>query len=307
MKQLRQVQISNLLFIDTETARLQKDLKEGSPDYLAWEFMIKKQLRKGEIEDIKADYYERSALYAEYSRLVCISVGRIKDGKLVITSYKDSSEKELLERFMSDLDIFLKHRPEARLVGHSVKGFDIPFIFRRCLVNQVIPNSLIDIAGLKPWEVTALDTKELWKASGYYNSSLVALCLALNIPSPKNDISGADVSEVYYNEGEAGLARISEYCERDVMAVANVVKRCRFEPIFDSYEPQEPKERKELGLMDRIGKAGAISERDKEELLRKAEGATIEKKEKIIKMLKASLIVAGKSLSEDLELAILSA
>lgn len=306
MKQLRDVRLSDLLFIDTETARTQKQLVKGTPDFEAWEYMVK---RKAENEgiDIEEDYLERSGLYAEFSRLVCISVGTIRDGKLQITSYTDGSEKELLERFMGDLDLFLQHKPDARLVGHSVKGFDIPFIFRRSLVNGVCPNRLIDVGGLKPWEVTALDTKDLWKGSGYYPASLISVCLALGIPSPKSDITGAEVGEVYHNEGEAGLKRIAEYCERDVMAVANVVLKCRFEEIVSDYTRQEPKGRKKLGLMDRIGKTGLITQRDREEIMAKVEGKGIADKERVIKLLKASLILSKKELSQDLELAILSA
>lgn len=307
MMQLKQVLLEDLVFIDTETVRTQENLKEGTPDFEAWEYMVKKQMRNGEIIDVKQDYLDRSALYAEFSRLACISVGRIKDGKLKITTYKDADEKELLERFMGDLDQVLKHRPNTNLVGHSVKGFDIPFMFRRAMVNYVTPNRLIDVGGLKPWDLTCLDTKELWKGTGYYNASLIAVCLALGIPSPKGDITGAEVGDVYYKEGEAGLKRIAEYCERDVMAVANVVKRCRFEDIFTEYEAVEPREKVELGLLDRIAKAGSISDTNKAEILEKVKGATIDEKEKQIKLLKGALVVSGNELDQDLELAILSA
>lgn len=306
MLQLRQVKLEDLVFIDTETARLQKELKEGTPDYDAWEYMKKRKLEK-DGGDIKEEYIKTAGLYAEFSRLLCISVGRIKNGKLIITSYKDKDEKKMLEHFMGDLDEVVKHRPDTKLVGHSVKGFDIPFIFRRSLVNGVMPNRLIDVGGLKPWELTSLDTKELWKGTGYYGASLISVCLALGIPSPKSDITGAEVGDVYHNEGEAGLTRITEYCERDVMAVANVVMRCRFEPIFDDYEPVEPKQRRKLGLLERISKAGIITKKDEKEILKKVKGASIEEKEKQIKILKASLIIKGKELSEDLELKILRA
>jgi hypothetical protein len=306
MKQVKQVKLEDLVFIDTETARLQKDLVEGTPDYEAWEYMVKRMAENGEI-DVKEDYLNRSGLYAEFSRLVCISVGRIKDGKLVITSYKDADEKTMLERFMGDLDEVVKYRPDTKLVGHSVKGFDIPFVFRRALVNYVTPNRLIDVGGLKPWELTCLDTKDLWKGSGYYNASLIAVCLALGIPSPKSDITGAEVGDVYHSEGEAGLTRIAEYCERDVMAVANVILRWRFEPIFEDYVSQEPREKRELGLLERIAKTGEITDEDKAEILSKVKGASIDDKEKQIKIIKASLIVSQKELDQDLELAILTA
>lgn len=307
MKQLTSVKLEDLVFIDTETVRLKEFLAENTPDFEAWEYMVKKFEKTGEITDVKQDYIDRSALYPEFSRLVCISVGRIKDGKMIITTYKDTDEKTLLERFMGDLDEVVRFRPDTKLVGHNVKGFDIPFIFRRALVNQIIPNKLIDVGGLKPWDLTCLDTKELWKGTGYYNSSLIAVCLALNIPSPKGDISGSQVGDVYYQEGEDGLIRIAKYCEQDVLAVANVVKRCRFEEIFTDYEAVEPKEKVELGLVERIAKTGKITQEDKAEILEKVKGSSIDDKEKQIKILKASLVVTGNTLDEELELAILSA
>lgn len=306
MKQLTSVKLEDLVFIDTETVRLQENLDENTPDFEAWEYMVKRMAEANDI-DVKEDYINRSALYPEFSRLVCISVGRIRDGKLTITTYKDTDEKELLERFMGDLDEVVKFRSDTKLVGHNVKGFDIPFIFRRALVNQIIPNKLIDVGGLKPWDLTCLDTKELWKGTGYYNSSLIAVCLALSIPSPKGDISGSQVGDVYYKEGADGLVRIANYCEQDVLAVANVVKRCRFEEIFTDYEALEPKEKVELGLVERIAKTGKITEEDKAEILAKVKGSSIDEKEKQIKILKASLVVSGNELDEDLELAILSA
>lgn len=308
MLQLRNEKIENLIFIDTETVRLQENLEEGTADFDAWEYMVKKNLKKGEIIDVKEDYLDRSALYAEFSRLVCISVGRVREGKLKITTYKNLNERDMLEAFMGDLDEVVQHRPDTKLVGHSIKGFDIPFLFRRAMVNKVVPNRLIDVGGLKPWDLTCLDTKELWKGTGYYNSSLIALCLALDVPSPKGDINGSEVGDVYYREGEKGLVRIAEYCERDVMAVANVVKRLRFEEdIFTEYEASEPKERAELGLLERIAKTGIITDGDKKELLEKIKGSSIEEKEMQIKILKATLLACNKELEQDFELDILKA
>jgi hypothetical protein len=38
-----------------------------------------------------------------------------------------------------------------------------------------------------------------------------------DIPTPKDDISGADVARVYYEDGD--LERIKVYCEKDVVAL----------------------------------------------------------------------------------------
>lgn len=306
MNQLRAVNLGDLVFIDIETVRNKKEIKEGGEEYEVWNHKYGRLVEKegGTIEDY---YIERSALYAEFAKIVCISVGTIKKGVLYITTYKDTNEAFLLQAFTEDLNKYTQKRPNTRLVGHGVKGFDIPFIFRRCLINCVRPSNLIDVAGLKPWEVTALDTKDLWKGSSYYNSSLLSVCYALGIPSPKQDISGAEVGDVYFSEGEEGLERISRYCEQDVLAVANFVKRCRFEEIFTDYEAAEPKEREELGLIDRIAKEGRISKADSIEILEKVKGAKIAEKEHLITVLKSALLMSEESLPQDLEIAILSA
>lgn len=303
MKKLRE-ESGNFLFIDIETVREQKELERGTPTFEAWVYMVKRKLEQG--VSIEEDYVNRAGLYAEFSRIVCISVAYIKGGELIMCSYSHREEAVLLARFMGALDSFLKCRKDAKLTGHSVKGFDIPFIFRRCLKHGIICNRLIDVADKKPWEVSALDTKELWKSTGYYSASLVAVCLCLGIPSPKADISGAEVSDVYYNEGEEGMERIVRYCEQDVMAVANVVRKCRLEPIFTEYKKVKPKPLR-IGLMDKIAKIGRVDGKNKEELMDKVKGATYEEKQKIIKLLNAALLITGGSVSHELEIEILKA
>jgi len=307
MRQLRELNLEDVVFIDTETVRAQKVLTPNTPTFEAWEYKFKRLVDSGEVAGLEEHYIERGALYPEFAKLVCISIGRYRDGELVVVSYKDNDEKRLLERFVGDLDKVLKKRPKTALCGHSVKGFDIPFIFRRCLANGVIPNKLIDVGGVKPWELTALDTKELWKGCGYYSASLIGVCLALNIPSPKGDISGGDVGRVYYSEGEKGLERIADYCERDVLAVVNIVLRCRLEDIVTTYKSVKPKEPVKLGLLEVIAQKGRIGKEEEEELLSRAKGESIEGKEKLLRLLKASLMLSKGTLGQDLELKILSA
>jgi hypothetical protein len=115
-----------------------------------------------------------------------------------------------------------------RLAGHAIKGFDIPFIMRRCLVNQIELPSLIDIAHLKPWELTAIDTLELWKGTGFNGSSLINIATALGIPSPKDEMEGEETYEYYYNHKD-GVDLIRKYCEKDVKTVCNIILKCRYE------------------------------------------------------------------------------
>lgn len=304
MQQLRDLKYEDLLFLDTETVRTQENLILGSPEYEAWDYKMSRSMEDQGM-DICENYVEKSALFPEFSKLVCISVGQVLNGKIVVKSYYGIDEETILKNFMRDLDLLLKKRPALRLVGHSLKGFDIPFIFKRSIVNRVPLNRLIDVGGLKPWEVIHLDTKELWKSCGYYNTSLIALCLALGVDSPKSDITGNEVGDVYYKEGESGLKRISEYCERGTVATIQCFQRMRYDDVCTSIEHQEVSEPEPEGVIQRISNTGVITADDKNEILENLKGASYEEKEMAIKMVRAALAINKIEMPEDLELEML--
>ena len=110
------------------------------------------------------------------------------------------------------------------LCGHNGKEFDFPYIARRCVVHRIRLPKLLDIAGLKPWEVGHLDTMNLWSfGDRKAYTSLALLTHILGIPTPKDDISGADVARVYYEEKD--LDRIATYCKKDVVATTQLYLR----------------------------------------------------------------------------------
>ncbi|HAX95537.1 MAG TPA: 3'-5' exonuclease, partial [Prolixibacteraceae bacterium] len=92
--------------------------------------------------------------------------------------------------------------------------------------NRVeIPN-LLNITGMKPWETkeVLIDTLQLWKFGDFMHyTSLSLLCALLDIPTPKDDIDGSQVAHVYYVEKD--IDRIIRYCEKDTLAVANLMLR----------------------------------------------------------------------------------
>ena len=244
MKALRKLNLKNLVFIDIETARVEKELSEDSPMFDSWEYT--KRYDNLSLTELKESFKKESALYAEFARVVCISVGRIKGDKLSIKTYNNEDEKVLLQEFNRDLGLVADNNPKTVFCGHAAIGFDIPFIFKRCLINQVEPDELLDTAHLKPWEVSTVDTKDLWKGTSFRPSSLINIAVALGIPSPKDDISGADVGELYWSDDENRIERISVYCEKDVLTTANVVRRCRFEPLLEVYSGKDETASKEV-------------------------------------------------------------
>ena len=89
----------------------------------------------------------------------------------------------------------------------------------------------LNLFGKKPWEVPHLDTLELWKFGDYKTfTSLKLMTHVLGIPSPKEDIDGSDVYRVYYEEKD--VDRIVSYCEKDTIAVAQILLRLRNEEIL---------------------------------------------------------------------------
>lgn len=230
----QQINPENILFIDIETV-------PQSPDYHAlpenWQALWNRKadmLRRNDEETAEA-MYGRAGIYAEFGKVICISVGVLSwvDGhqSFRMKSFAGDDEKTLLTDFAV---LLRKHysRPEHRLCGHNIKEFDIPFIARRMLINAVQLPPMLDIAGKKPWEVPHLDTMELWKFGDFKSyTSLVLLATSLGIPTPKDDIDGSMVAHVYYVE--KNLPRIVTYCQKDVFTVAQVLRRFRGEVLLD--------------------------------------------------------------------------
>lgn len=238
MKALKQANLNNVVFMDIETVRIQDTIEPNTPLMDSWEYKMRYSREASDKfdEDLVQSYKDKAALYAEFSKIVCITIGKVQNDTLKIKSYYGQDEKALLTEFCDVLNGLVAANPKIQLCGHAIKGFDIPFIMRRCLVNQVEIPDLIDVADVKPWLMTALDTLELWKGTGFYSASLINIAVALGLPSPKQDMQGSETSSVYYTEGMNGLRRIVAYCEKDVLTVCNIVRHLRNEPIITNVE-----------------------------------------------------------------------
>lgn len=224
----------DILFIDIETVPQYPNLDQA-PDNIRhlWD---KKSCSFRTEEQQPCDVYERAGIYAEFGRIICISAGAIfqKDGKRYykVKSYCDSDEKQLLYNFNSMLEIFTSN-PKKKLCAHNGQEFDYPYIARRTLINGLTLPKILDISGCKPWEIKdrMLDTLQMWKFGDYKSyTSLDLLCAVFNIPTPKDDINGSEVAKVYYEDNN--LERIVRYCEKDTLALANLLMRYKGEPII---------------------------------------------------------------------------
>lgn len=225
--------VEDILFLDIETV-------PGVPSFEALDPVMqqlwdKKSAYFRKPEESAAEVFDRAGIYAEFGRVVCISVGMafVRNGQrhFRIKSFASDSEKELLMGFGSMLSAFASD-PGRNVCGHNIKEFDIPYIARRMLINGITLPSILDIAGKKPWEVKFIDTLELWKFGDYkHYTSLNLLTTIFGIPSPKDDIDGSEVAGVYYRENN--LERIAVYCEKDVLATAQLFLKLKGEPLID--------------------------------------------------------------------------
>ncbi len=225
---LEQYDLHNLMVIDIETVPQYSNF-DDLPDHFKklWDLKTQSQ-RKDQTPE---EFYERAGIWAEFGKIICISMGIFINGKntgLRVKSFAGHDEKEVLEKFGA---LLATQPPSLILCAHNGKEFDFPYICRRMLVNGVKIPSQLEISGKKPWEINHLDTMELWKFGDYKNyTSLNLLTAIFDIPTPKDDIDGSMVGHVYWVENQ--LERISVYCQKDVVATAQLLRRYRGEELI---------------------------------------------------------------------------
>ncbi|PHS02561.1 MAG: 3'-5' exonuclease [Leeuwenhoekiella sp.] len=232
---ISRLNLEHILFLDIETVPQHErfsDLDEPMQQLYA----DKTEYQRRD-EFSAEEFYERAGIWAEFGKIVCISVGYFKiegEKRNFRTTTFSGTERELLLQFKKLLSEHY-NKPQHVLCAHNGKEFDFPFIARRMIVNGIKLPFKLDLFGKKPWEIPHLDTLELWKFGDYkHYTSLKLLTKILDIPSPKTDIDGSQVREVYYKHKD--IKRIIEYCERDVVAVAQIVLRLRNEPLLEESE-----------------------------------------------------------------------
>jgi hypothetical protein len=232
---LEKIKSDNILFLDIETVPETANY-DDLEDYvkILWEQKTKYQ-RKEEFSP--EEFYERAGIWAEFGKIICISVGYFVENnserKFRITSFS-GDEHQILFDFKKLLDNHFC-KPYHLLCAHNGKEFDFPFIARRMVVHSIALPSALNLFGKKPWEIPHLDTLELWKFGDYkHYTSLKLLTTILGIPSPKDDIDGSQVAEVYYKE--KNLKRIVDYCEKDTIAVAQVFLKFKRENLLSTSE-----------------------------------------------------------------------
>ena len=222
---LDNIRVEDVMFLDIETVPASASYETLTPAIQnLWD---KKSRQFRTPEQTAQDAYERAGIYSEFGKIICISVGLIRDKnpfKFRLKSFYGKDEKSLLTEFSGMLSKFSRTNIDAVLCAHNGKEFDFPYIARRMIINRLTIPGILDNAGKKPWEVKLLDTMDLWKFGDYKNyASLDLLTSILGIPTPKDDIDGSMVTGIFYKDDD--LKRIVYYCEKDVLAIGRVLLR----------------------------------------------------------------------------------
>lgn len=231
---MQHIALESLFIIDIETV-------SGSQHFHLldeqWKELWTEKILKNLPENTTAEEYYpmRAAILAEFAKVICISTGYFKkennEWQLRIKSFYSENEKEVLEAFIKTLQQLHAKNLKWIFTGHNIKEFDIPFLCRRILVNNLNIPTCIDFQNMKPWDTPVLDTLHLWRFGDYkHYTSLKLLAASLGVPSPKDDIDGSKVGEVFWTHKD--LERIAKYCGKDVATVANVILRFKNLPLL---------------------------------------------------------------------------
>ena len=225
------VPLDKILFIDIETVGIEADyptLEKKNPKlaelFSNYESWFKK--RFPEDADVTLDqlFQTRTALVPEFARIVTVCLGIVdQSGKFKTTIFSDENERSLLIELRKTL--FRCGELGYFLCGHNVKNFDIPMMAKRMIINNILPPKIFPTYDTKPWEVKAIDTRDVWQYGQYASiSTLDLMCGVMGVESSKSDeMDGSRVHEVFYKE--KNIDKINTYCEKDVKVLYEVVKK----------------------------------------------------------------------------------
>ena len=233
------IPITKILFLDIETVgccpdfevcqTLNSSVADQFNKYFDWflkRFPEDTMIGESEMEWKNEVFKKRAALVPEFAKIVCVSLAFVMDnGDIKKQTFSGDDEKVLLTQVRSLLDRC--HKLDFYLCGHNLKNFDIPMLAKRMIINGILPSKLLPSYDTKPWEVKAIDTKEIWQYGSYTSiGSLDLVCSTMGIPTPKDgEITGDKVHHAYWVEQK--LPQIAEYCEKDVDVLVEFIKQLK--------------------------------------------------------------------------------
>lgn len=204
------------LFIKKFKAKIDEELKTSTVDAVAYQKV----------------WQDNAGMSPEFGKIICISTGAQTQSKFWVKSFAGRHEKEILKSFGEAMK---KNNPTA-MVAHNGTEFDYPFLFRRFIINGLPVPNILWTFGKKVYELTLFDTVKIWSHTAWNQRvSLDLLAALLNIPSPKTDLDGSKVAEVYFRmfddvkpedlpfeKEKEVIGRIATYCNNDVVTLAKI-------------------------------------------------------------------------------------
>jgi hypothetical protein len=227
------VPLTKILFLDIETVggcKNYEDCKKNNPkvaeQYVKYIDWFHKRFPEDSELSLDQIFVNRAALVPEFAKIVCISVAFVTDKDEIKKQTFSGDDEEVL---LNDVKTLLDRcgKLDFHLCGHNLKNFDIPMIAKRMIINGIMPPTILPSYDTKPWEIKAIDTKEIWQYGAYTSiGSLDLLCSTLDIPTPKDgDVTGDKVHNAYWNENK--IKEIAEYCEKDVEVLIHIIKKLK--------------------------------------------------------------------------------
>ena len=228
------IPITKILFMDIETvggcpnydvcSNLNPIVADQFDKYFDW--FLKRFPEDLEINDDQKNkvFSTRAGLIPEFAKIICVSFAFVLDnGEVRKQTFTNDNEHQLL---LDVQKLLLKcGKLDFWLCGHNLKNFDIPMLAKRMIINGLMPPPILPSYDTKPWEIKAIDTKEIWQYGAYTSiGSLDLLCSTMEIPTPKDgEVNGNKVHEEYWDK--QNLKGISEYCEKDVDVLIQIIKK----------------------------------------------------------------------------------
>ena len=224
--------IEKILFMDVETVGCAPNYDElqNSNPLLAEQFnsygdQFKRKFVEDSDKSIEEIFNDRSGLTPEFAKIVCISFAFVINGEVRVQSFSGEDEKEIL---IGTKDIMERVNAKGyTLCGHNIKGFDIPMIEKRMIINGMSLPSILPSYDTKPWEMKVIDTKDIWSCGAWGSiGSLELVCVSLGIESPKNmTVKGSEVHDYFWVKKD--IAGITEYCEKDAVTIVEIVMKLK--------------------------------------------------------------------------------
>ncbi|HEX8932386.1 MAG TPA: ribonuclease H-like domain-containing protein, partial [Patescibacteria group bacterium] len=196
------------MFFDIETLPSPEDAKEIHVD------ILRKKMKDKTDEEIHVS----TSFEGTFGRICCIGIIKEDERGLIQKDVFAGSEKEILTNFWKAAE------GVHRYVGHNIWAFDLPFIYKRSIINGVKPIAL-NFARYR--NIPIYDTMMEWELWNMMKAQkLDTLAKILGLPTSKDEMDGSMVAD-YFKAGR--IEEIKKYCMKDVELTRKVYYKMTFE------------------------------------------------------------------------------